>query len=155
MRQIMIIAVLATALLTSPAWCRAQTSDERQNPKEYTDEDSNPLKLISYLLSPVGFMLEWTVARPLHYLATESSLAPIFAGVDEDETDYANAGVSAPIAELPPSDMAPSRSSTELEGIAPRQGASGQSAPSRTGQPVGAPPSASVPSSPVQQPVLH
>jgi hypothetical protein len=156
MRQIIIIGVLATALLTSPAWCRAQYSDESQNPKEYTQEDSNPLKLISYILSPVGFMLEWTVARPLHYLATESSLAPVFGGGNDDETDYANAGVPAPIAELPPSDMAPSRSSTELEGLAPRQGASGQSAPSRTGQPsVGAPPSASVPSSPLQQPVLH
>ena len=156
MRQIMIIAVLATALLTSPALCRAQTSDESQNPKEYTQEDSNPLKFISYILSPVGFMLEWTVARPLHYLATESSLAPIFAGADEDETDYANAGAPAPIAELPPSDMAPSRSSSELEGLAPRQSALGQSAPSLMSQPsVGTPPSATVPSSPVQQPVLH
>ncbi len=155
MRQIMIIAVLATALLTSPVLCRAQYSDESQNPNEYTQEDSNPLKFIFYILSPVGFMLEWTVARPMHYLATESSLAPAFGGGNDNDTDYANVGVPAPIAELPPSDMTPSRS-TELEGLSPPQGSSGLSAPSRTSQPSGnGAPSASVPSAPLQQPVLH
>lgn len=155
MRQIMIIAVLAAALLTSPVLCRAQSYNDSQNPNEYTDEDSNPLKFIFYILSPVGFALEWTVARPLHYLATESSLAPVFGGGNNNETDYANAVLPAPIAELPPSDMAPSRS-TELEGLSPPQGSSGQSAPSRTSQPSGGgAPSASVPSAPLQQPVLH
>jgi len=155
MRQIMIIGVLATALLTSPALCRAQYSDESQNPNEYTQEDSNPLKFIFYILSPVGFALEWTVARPLHYLATQSSLAPAFGGGNDNEADYASASLPAPIAELPPSDMAPS-GSTELEGLAPPQGSSGLSAPSRTGQPSGnGPPSSSVPSAPLHQPILH
>jgi len=154
MRQIMII-VLAAALLTSPTLCRAQDSEQTQNPKEYSQEDSNPLKFISYVLSPVGFLLEWTVARPLHYLATDSPLAPVFGGGTEEDLDYTGGGdVPAPIAEMPPSDLAPSRSFTESEGTAPRQGASEQSAPSRTWQPSAAtPPSASSP--PVQQPVLH
>ena len=44
---------------------------DRQNPNEYTDEDSQPLRMLSYLVAPVGFLLEWGVARPLHYVATE------------------------------------------------------------------------------------
>ncbi|MGD0073684.1 MAG: hypothetical protein ABSD31_05025 [Candidatus Binataceae bacterium] len=149
----MIAAVMAFALLTGPVLCRAQVTDDSQNPKEYTDDDSNPLKMIFYILSPVGFALEWTIARPMHYLATESSLAPAFGG-GNDESNYANAFPPAPIAELPPSDMAPSRSS-ELEGPASSHGSPGEPASSQMSQPsVGGAPS-SVPSAPTQQPVLH
>ncbi len=153
MRQIMIVAVMAIALLTSPVLCRAQVSDDSQNPNEYTEDDSNPLKMLFYILSPVGFALEWTIARPMHYLATESSLAPVF-GSGNDETTYANNVPPAPIAELPPSDMAPSRSS-ELEGAAPSRGSSTSPASSQSSQPsIGGAPS-SLPSAPTQQPVLH
>jgi hypothetical protein len=157
MRQTMIIGVLAAALLTSPSFCHAQYDDESQNPKEYNEEDSQPLKLIATILSPVGFLLEWTIARPLHYLSTESSLSPVFGGGNDfndfDSARYSTVNIPAPIAEMPSSDMPPANAS-ELEGSAPRANAL-QSGPQTRTAPLasGAPPQA-LPSG-SQQPVLH
>jgi hypothetical protein len=36
--------------------------------------------MIAYIVAPIGFLLEWGVARPLHYVATNTFLAPIFNG---------------------------------------------------------------------------
>ncbi len=144
------IGLLATALLlSSPAFARAQYSDERQNPKEYTQDDSNPLKLISYVLSPIGFALEWTVARPLHYLTTETPLAPAFQSADDgmEGNAIAEAGaLPAPIAQLPPPDRFPS----EPEELKPHEGTVSPRAPTKKGQS-----QESAPPSPVEQPVLH
>ncbi len=142
------IGLLATALLlSSPAFARAQYSDERQNPKEYTQEDSNPLKFISYVLSPIGFALEWTVARPLHYLTTDTALAPAFRPADDDMegNTIAEAGAQqAPIAQLPPPDR------FLPEELAPHEGSVIPRAPTKKDQSQEA-----APPSPVEQPVLH
>lgn len=72
-----IILLSAALILGVPHLARAQYEDtDRQNPKEYTEEDSQPLRLVSYFIAPIGFALEWGVARPLHYLATQTFLAP-------------------------------------------------------------------------------
>jgi hypothetical protein len=75
--------VCALALvLTGPVVCHAQSDDfDRQNPTQYRDvEDGQVLKVVSYILNPVGMALEWGVARPLHYLSTQSSAAPLLSG---------------------------------------------------------------------------
>jgi len=94
------LILAAVLLLAAPGFARAQnTGMDKQNPGEYTDDDSQPLKLLSYALAPIGFALEWGVVRPLHYLATDSFLAPILsATTDSDKMTV------APIAELPPLD---------------------------------------------------
>ena len=65
-----------------PALCHAQASydNDRQNPKQYTNDDSQPVRLMAYVLSPIGFALEWGVTRPLHYIATDTFLAPVLGG---------------------------------------------------------------------------
>jgi hypothetical protein len=35
---------------------------------QYDEEDSNPLRVVSYVLYPVGTLIEYTVFRPLHFL---------------------------------------------------------------------------------------
>jgi len=94
------LILAAVLLLAVPSFAHAQYSDmDKQAPGEYNDDDSQPLKLLSYALAPIGFVLEWGVARPLHYLATDSFMAPILgANTDADEMTV------APIAELPPLD---------------------------------------------------
>lgn len=73
---------------------------DSQHPKEYTDEDSQPLKIVSYVLAPVGFVLEWTIARPLHYLANDTPLAPALGANTESEE------LSPPnVPPLPPPDV--------------------------------------------------
>jgi len=81
MRRVAII--LAAALwLAIPTTSRAQYNDnDRQDPKEYHDEDSQPLAIVADLLYPLGYGLEWLVARPFHYLANDSPVAPVFRPV--------------------------------------------------------------------------
>ncbi len=77
-----VIGLCALLLLAIPAanlYAQSeQNYEDRQNSKEYTDEDSHPLKVASYFVAPIGFMLEWTVMRPLHYVTANSFLAPMF-----------------------------------------------------------------------------
>src|SRR5215468_10092037 len=73
MRRWIICAMLALAMAV-PTISHAQQGpyNDKQNPNEYTDtEDSQLLKLVSYVLAPIGYALEWTVTRPMHNLATK------------------------------------------------------------------------------------
>lgn len=86
MRRVAII-FCAAVLLGLPTISNAQYNDnDQQNPKEYHDEDSQALALVSYLFYPIGYAFEWVVARPLHYVATDSPVAPVFRPVGGDDT---------------------------------------------------------------------
>jgi hypothetical protein len=83
-----IICLCAALIIGVPRAASAQYNDtDRQNPAAYTDEDSQPLRMIAYVVAPIGFLLEWGVARPLHYIATNTFLAPVFNG-DTREPEY-------------------------------------------------------------------
>ena len=81
----MITGIFALVLMSWPAISHAQYDDEDlQHPNQYTDvEDGQALKLVSYILNPIGVGLEWGVARPLHFLATQTPAAPILSGDTE------------------------------------------------------------------------
>jgi hypothetical protein len=82
-----IICLCAALTLGVPRIAAAQYSDtEAQNPNEYTDEDSQPLRIVAYIAAPIGFAAEWLIARPLHYLATDTFLAPVFNGDTREPT---------------------------------------------------------------------
>jgi hypothetical protein len=74
--------LLAAILFAFPMLASAQYNDEDQrNPDEYRDvDDAQFLQLVSYVLTPFGMGLEWGLTRPLHSLATDSSIAPILSG---------------------------------------------------------------------------
>jgi hypothetical protein len=44
----------------------------------YRDEDSNPFRVLAYLVYPVGVGLEWLIFRPLHWVVSRPGTAPIF-----------------------------------------------------------------------------
>lgn len=46
-------------------------------PDEYDDRQSHPLRVIAYLVHPAAFIVEWTLARPFHWLV--SSTEPLEA----------------------------------------------------------------------------
>jgi hypothetical protein len=79
------IILCAALFLSLPVISNAQYNDnDQQNPKEYHDEDSQPLALVAYLFYPIGYAFEWLVARPAHYIVTESPIAPVFRPVGGD-----------------------------------------------------------------------
>ena len=85
------LALIAMLLVTCPVRALAQqhwggsfASEDRRNPYEYRDvDDSQLLRLAAYALTPIGMGLEWGFTRPLHYVATQTPLAPVLSG-DKD-----------------------------------------------------------------------
>jgi outer membrane protein OmpA-like peptidoglycan-associated protein len=47
---------------------------------DYDDSQSNPLRIAAYLLYPVGFLAEWTLFRPFHFLVSATEPQEAFFG---------------------------------------------------------------------------
>lgn len=143
MRRVAII-FCAALLLGLPTISNAQYNDnDQQNPKEYHDEDSQPLAIVADLLYPVGFAVEWLVARPLHYLSTDSPASPVFRPVGGDDMSPPppvpiipdNTMEQASSSPATPQDWSPTRApvTTNATVIKPAEQPAG--APPATGQP--------------------
>ncbi len=50
-------------------------------------EDTHPLRIVSYPVHAVGYLLERLVARPLHAIVSQPKLEPIF-GHDKHPFDF-------------------------------------------------------------------
>ena len=70
MRKMMVV-VAALLLLTSAVSARAGAD-------AYDDSQSHPLRILAYIIHPVGYTLEWLVTRPIHEFVTQPDLEPIF-----------------------------------------------------------------------------
>jgi hypothetical protein len=105
MRTVAIFVLLAAVLALPPALNAQQQNPnggwQLHDPNEYRQEDSHPVRAIASLLSPIGWALEWGVARPWHYVATNTFLAPVLNGGQEDDTWGEYYGTPGPIAEVP------------------------------------------------------
>lgn len=44
----------------------------------YDDSQSNPLRLLAYVIHPIGYTLEWLVTRPFHEVVAQPDLEPVF-----------------------------------------------------------------------------
>jgi hypothetical protein len=148
------IAVLFAALVAWSPPLHAQQQDpnnpgnngwQLHDPNEYTQEDSHPVRAIASLLSPIGWALEWGIARPWHYVATNTFLAPVLNGGEQDDTwteYYGTPGQNAEAPMVPPvteprASAQPLREQNLGPGAAPAN--SGSSAATNP-PPVGAPP---------------
>jgi len=49
-------------------------------PDEYDDSQSHPLRVVAYLLHPVGWLTEWIVYRPFHFLVSATPPQEAFFG---------------------------------------------------------------------------
>ena len=106
-------ALVAALFLVAPSFARAQGSDlDRQDPTEYDDQDSQLLNIVSYVLRPIGFTLEWGLARPLHYLATQSPVAPVLGANTDSESERL-----PPVTELPLPDDIQENTSTHHDTV--------------------------------------
>jgi hypothetical protein len=110
-----IICLSIALILGVPNLAAAQYSEsDRQNPTEYTNEDSQPLRMVAYFLSPIGFLLEWGVARPLHYVATRTFLAPVFNAETREPTFRPPAIAEIPLDNVGDEPPRPSRFSNDV-----------------------------------------
>lgn len=77
---------------------------------EYDDSQSNPFRVAAYLLYPAGFVAEWIIFRPFHFLVSSTEPAEAFFGhqphppVISDPRPYPYYGVSpkVPLKDSPP-----------------------------------------------------
>ncbi len=44
----------------------------------YDDSQSHPLRIAAYAVNPIGYALEWLVARPIHALVSQPELQKVF-----------------------------------------------------------------------------
>ncbi len=140
-----VICLCAALLLGVPRVSHAQYADsDEQNPQEYTEDDSHPLRMIAYILAPIGFTLEWCIARPMHYVATSTFLSPVFNGV-EKEPEFTPPFPLVPPDKIVEEDVPPSEEATPA--AVPSSAKRGAKPKSAAGA---APPAASG-----RQPVLH
>jgi outer membrane protein OmpA-like peptidoglycan-associated protein len=49
-------------------------------PDEYDDSQSNPFRIAAYLLYPAGFITEWIIFRPFHFLVSATPELEAFFG---------------------------------------------------------------------------
>jgi len=103
-----IIGLLTLVMLNWPVLAHAQYAGEdredRQDPQRYNDvDDGQALKVVSYILTPFGMALEWGLTRPLHSLATDSSIAPLLRG----DTEPSYFGQNDNADQLPPGTFGP------------------------------------------------
>jgi len=47
---------------------------------QYDDSQSNPLRIAAYLLHPVGWLAEWTIFRPFHFIVSATEPQEAFFG---------------------------------------------------------------------------
>ena len=70
-RSLVVALVLLSALGTNTASAA---------PDEYDDSQSHPLRIAAYLLHPVGWLTEWIVFRPFHFLVSATEPQEAFFG---------------------------------------------------------------------------
>lgn len=91
-------------------------------PDEYDDSQSHPLRVAAYLLHPVGWLTEWIVFRPFHFLVSATEPQEAFFGhrphppvLAEPEPRY-DYGVATPVpskqAKVEPKAAAPATTET-------------------------------------------
>lgn len=72
-RSLAAIIALSAVLAAYPRPASAAWDD-------YDDSQSNPLRLMAYAAYPVGFLAEWLVMRPLHFLFAATPAQEAFFG---------------------------------------------------------------------------
>jgi len=148
MRRVAII-FCAALLLALSTISRAQYNDtDRQHPKEYNDEDSQPLAIVADVLYPIGYGLEWLVARPMHWLANGSPAAPMYRPVGGNDNSP-----PPPVPIIPDNTMDETASTTTPQDWSPTRAPITTNATVIRPAPQPAPPAMAPPSS--SQPALH
>jgi len=66
----------------------ALTASPARAVDQYDDSQSNPLRLLAYVIHPVGYLAEWLVLRPFHRIVSQPELEPVFGHTAHEGFDY-------------------------------------------------------------------
>lgn len=61
----------------------------------YDDSESHPLRIAAYGAYPIGYLAEWLVMRPMHFVVSHPQLEKIF-GHTPHETPFGGYGAYEP-----------------------------------------------------------
>ena len=76
MRKIILGLALSALLLGRAVPARAHDA--------YDDSESHPLRLVAYAIHPLGWFIEWTAMRPIHFLVSHPQLERITGHVPHE-----------------------------------------------------------------------
>jgi hypothetical protein len=69
-RMIAFLALVGMMMVSKPAIA-----------SEYEDTQSHPLRVVAYLVHPIGYAFEWVFFRPLHWVVSQPNLEEVFGHV--------------------------------------------------------------------------
>lgn len=70
-----LVSLLAAPLGAIPGAARAHQHDPKQS--------GHPVRIAAYLLHPVGYLLDYLIFRPAHWLVSREVTAPIFGHTED------------------------------------------------------------------------
>ena len=148
-RMRLVAIIFCAALFVGlPTISHAQYNDnDQQNPREYHDDDSQPLALFADIIYPIGYGIEWLVARPMHWIANDSPVATAYRPVGGEDRN----APPPPVPIIPDNTMDQTTTSTTPQDWSPSR------APVTTNATVIKPvaPPVAAPPPPSTQPALH
>ncbi len=74
-RRAVVAIALALALVVAGAPATADDYD--------SEEAAHPLRIIAYVVHPVGVILEWLIVRPAHWIVSQKHLKTLFGHTDD------------------------------------------------------------------------
>lgn len=88
MRTLAIVALMAAAL-TLGGVAKADMRDAGDGVTEdrYVDGFSHPLRIAAHVAAPVGFVAEWFIFRPFHYIISRPQLSNFFNYKEGEDVD--------------------------------------------------------------------
>jgi len=85
MKRLILAAVVASMVGLSAGAARAADTTL----DEYEDSMTHPLRMVYYLVHPIGFATEWLIGRPFHYLISRPYLDQYFGYRPHEEAGLA------------------------------------------------------------------
>lgn len=71
------------------ALCLASTTTARAAMDEYDDSQAHPLRVVTYLVHPIGMAMEWVFFRPFHQVVAASpETAYVFGHRPHGENEF-------------------------------------------------------------------
>lgn len=84
MRRVVIAVLVAATLALSSASASARYDAAED---QYADGITHPLRLVSYLIHPLGFAAEWLIGRPFHFVISRPYLDKVFGYAPGEDSD--------------------------------------------------------------------